>query len=136
MIQPYQLCNNRWEESVNYNKTLDISMPMTDPFWTFCIYLLTHKHQPFMDREIHHSHGFYGILVTPKPPFPTSGPPRNGKLQGFSCSVAVHEGIVLFPGHIDRSHRISDCWDPPKGVFQNPGNTQGSTLDLQFPPVT
>ena len=30
------------------------------------IYLLIyHKHQPFMDREIHHSHGFYGMIVTP-----------------------------------------------------------------------
>ena len=96
MIQPYQLCNNRWEEPVT-TKLLTFPCPWRIHFGLFVyIYLLIyHKHQPFMDREIHHSHGFYGMIVTPKPPFPTSGPPRSGKLQGFSCSVAVHEGIVL-----------------------------------------
>jgi len=92
-----------------------------------------------MDREIHHSHGFYGMIVTPAcRRFPQIKPPRNGKLQGFSRSVAVHEGIVLGTqvSHIDGSHQIQQsgiAGPSEKECFKTLGITQGSTLDLQFP---
>ena len=66
------------------------------------IYIYTHINKPIFDGKLVGKYRkFPWILYEMQnliKPTKISSTPRSRKLQGFSCSVAVHEGIVLFQG--------------------------------------